>query len=301
MPLPQAPVNRLEANRRGIALMSLSIGAFIINDAIVKYVSQSLGATQLIFIRGASSLVMLLCVAHAMGVFKNRSQVVKDFFQWPIQRRSILDACASLIYLSAVFHLPLANATAINMATPIFISLLASFALKESIPLQRWLIIVTGFTGVLLIVQPATDSFNIWAVVCVSGTLLHAIRDVSTRSISSHIPSILITLSTAITVTISSGVLSIFEGWTPPSLIQLLWLAISAVFLSLGHYLLIRSSRAGEMSVIAPFRYVGLIFAVVLGYAIWGDIPNWMAWLGIALLVIAGIMMLRSIQKNNDQ
>jgi drug/metabolite transporter (DMT)-like permease len=113
-----------------------------------------------------------------------------------------------------------------------------------------------------------------------------------TRTISHAIPSILITLSTAVAVTLLAGGLSLFSDWRPFSGMQLGLLAAASVFLSAGYFLLTVAMRGGEMSLIAPFRYAGLLFALVLGYAVWRDVPNALAWAGIALLVAAGLYVL---------
>ncbi|HEX2544459.1 MAG TPA: DMT family transporter, partial [Ramlibacter sp.] len=124
------------------------------------------------------------------------------------------------------------------------------------------------------------------------GTVLHACRDLTTRAIHKGIPSILITLSTAVAVTLFAGVWCLVSEWHTPTLQHLALLAAASVFLSGGYYLLTISMRGGEMSLIAPFRYTGLLFALVLGYLVWGDVPNALAWAGIALLVAAGLYVL---------
>jgi drug/metabolite transporter (DMT)-like permease len=206
--------------------------------------------------------------------------------------RALLDSLATVTYLSSLFHLPIANATAINMATPLFITLIAVLALGEKVGGARWLAIATGFIGVLLVVQPSGSAFNAYALLCLGGTLLHASRDLVTRTIDRSIPSIVVTLSTAVAVTVLAAVWGVFQDWRPVAWQQLALLAAASVFLSGGYYLLTISMRSGEISVIAPFRYAGLLFAVVLGYAVWGDVPNALAWSGIALLVGAGLFVL---------
>ena len=105
-------------------------------------------------------------------------------------------------------------------------------------------------------------------------------------------PSILITLATSAAVTLLAGGLSLVQGWRTFGAAQLGLLALASVFLATGYYLIINSMRHGEMSLIAPFRYSGLLFAVVLGYTIWGDVPNLVAWCGIVLLVGSGLYVL---------
>ena len=277
-------------NRRGIVAMSAGMASFVANDSLVKYVSQSLPSSQLIFIRGVFATVLLLAIAHAMGASRQLGLLVDK----RVLMRAAFDAFATMSYLTSLFHLPIANATAINMATPLVITLLAVVIFKDKVGAARWLAIAVGFTGVLLVVQPAGSAFNAYALLCLFGTLLHASRDLTTRTIHAGVPSILITLSTAVAVTLLSGAWGATQAWQAVSMRQFGLLAAASVFLSCGYYLLTVAMRAGEMSLIAPFRYSGLLFAIVLGYAIWGDVPNALAVLGIALLVGAGLYMLRA-------
>lgn len=276
------------ANRRGVLAMSAGMAAFVTNDSLVKYVSQSLPAFQLIFLRGVFATLLLLAVVHAMG----HTRRMGSLFDRRVLLRALFDGFATLTYLTSLFHLPIANATAINMATPLFITLFAVIAFHEKVGPGRWLAIATGFAGVLLVVQPAGASFNAYSLLCLGGTLLHASRDLMTRVIDRSIPSILITFSTALAVTLLSGGLALTQAWQPVSGAQLGLLAGASVFLSLGYFLLTVSMRGGEMSLIAPFRYTGLLFALVLGWLVWGDVPNALAWTGIALLVAAGLYVL---------
>ncbi|MGA0569120.1 DMT family transporter [Variovorax sp. VNK109] len=278
------------ANRRGITAMLISIAFFVVNDAIVKYLGQTLGGGQTIFLRGVCAVLMLVFVARVFGLARDFSGL-KDR---KVIMRSVVEACASTAYLTALFHMPLANATAINMATPLVITLFAVLFLKEHVAPTRWLAVFGGFAGVLLIVQPAAASFNAYSVLCVGAMLLYATRDFITRFITSGVPTIVVAIASAIGLTLFSGGVALFQEWKPLTLQHVGLLAAAGACVSGAFYMLIVSLRAGEMSVIAPFRYAALLFALVLGYFIWGDIPNTMAWIGIALLVAAGIYLLHS-------
>jgi drug/metabolite transporter (DMT)-like permease len=268
--------------------MAAGMASFVSNDALVKFVSQSLPAAQLIFLRGVFATLLLLAISHALGA----TAKLHTLADRKVVVRAAFDAFATVTYLTSLFHLPLGNATAINMAAPLFITLFAVIAFKEHVGAGRWLAIVTGFTGVLLVVQPSGAAFNAYALLCLGGTLLHASRDLITRVLDKSIPSILVTLSTAGAVTLLTGLWSLFIDWQPVSWQQLALLAAASVFLSGGYFLLTVAMRGGEMSLIAPFRYTGLLFALVLGYLVWGDVPNTVAWAGIALLVAAGLYVL---------
>ena len=277
-------------NRRGILAMSLAMALFIANDALVKQVSATLPGPQLIFIRGLMATTLVLIMAQAMGHLKNWRLMLNKRL-WV---RGSLDAAASLAYLTAVFHLPLANATAINLSSPLFITAFAIVFLKEQVALQRGLLILLGFTGVLLVVQPSSDGFNVYAWLAVLATLLHATRDTLTRGIGLHVPALLITLSTAVSVAVAAGGITLTQTWTPVDSLSLALLFGASLFLSMAYYLLIVAMRSGEMSLVAPFRYSGLLFALLIGYVVWGDVPNLLGWAGIFLLAISGLLILRS-------
>jgi drug/metabolite transporter (DMT)-like permease len=287
--MTHSPAEALRAaNRRGVLAMAAGMACFVSNDALVKFVSQSLPAAQLIFIRGAFATALLLAIAHALGATRH----LRSLADRKVLLRAGLDAFATMTYLTSLFHLPIGNATAINMATPLFITLFAVIAFGERVGAGRWLAVATGFLGVLLIVQPSGDAFNAYALLCLAGTLLHAARDLTTRVIAPSIPSILVTVSTAVAVTVLSGAIAAFQAWKPVAAGQYALLAAASVFLGGGYFLLTVAMRGGEMSLIAPFRYTGLLFALLLGFLVWGDVPNAWAWAGIALLVAAGLYVL---------
>lgn len=285
------PAPARESNRRGIELMTLSMACFIVNDTLVKFVSQSLPAGQLIFLRGAMASMLVLAIMRVTGTPLQPRRLVSGI----VPLRSAIDALATLAYLGSLFHLPIANATAINMATPLVITLLAVVWLRARVPLAHALAVAAGFAGVLLVIQPGIDGLNAWAWLCLLGTVLHAVRDFLTQQVPREIPSIAVTLATAVTVTLAAGALSLVQGWQPMGLLQLALLAAAAVFLSGGYQFLIRAMRTGgDIAVIAPFRYTGLLMAMALGWLVWGDVPNRLAWAGIALVVAAGLYLLRS-------
>lgn len=277
-------------NRRGVLAISAGMAAFVANDTLVKYVSQTLPASQLILLRGIMASALLLVIAHAMGVTRR----LADLLDGRVMARAGLDALGTVTYLVSLFHIPLANATAINMATPLVVTVLAVVAYREQVNTARWLAIAVGCAGVLLVVQPGGADWSAYALLCLAGTLFQATRDFATRLIDRTIPSVLITLSTAITVTLFAGVWSLFQDWAPVQPVQLGLLAAASVFLSAGYFLVTVAMRAGEMSLIAPFRYSGLVFALLLGYAVWEQVPNAWAWAGIALLLGAGMWLMRA-------
>lgn len=278
-----------EITRHNIRLMVGAMTAFTLNDTLVKWVSESMPTGQLIFIRGVVATVFIVVASRWMGGVGPWRRLASSWVAW----RSLVDAAATFLFLVSLFHLPLATAVSINMVTPLVIAAMAACWWRERVSVMRWLIIAVGFVGVLLIIQPGVEGWNTWAWVCLAGTLLTAYRDIITRKVSSDMPSIGITLATSVAVTTLAGGVSVLEGWEPMTLQEVALLAAASAFLSAGYHLVIRATRSGDISAVAPFRYVALLIAVACGWILWGHVPNLLAWGGIALVIGAGLMLLR--------
>ena len=121
-----------------------------------------------------------------------------------------------------------------------------------------------------------------------------SVRDVLTRRIAVGVPATIITLATAVAVTLLSGAVSLVEGWQPFGGFEFTLLALASVFLAAGYYCIVVGMRHGELSVVGPFRYSGLLWAVIIGFVVWGDVPNALAWVGIVLLTGSGLYVVYS-------
>lgn len=268
--------------------MVAAMACFIANDALVKQLSASLPAGQLIFVRGLMATALVLLAARLMST---RLQP-RRLLQGAVPLRALVDAAATFSYLLSLFHLPLGNATAINMASPLMITVIAVLWLGVRLAPPQVLAIVAGFAGVLLVIQPAGDGFNAWAWLCLLATVLHAVRDLLTPRIARDVPAIGITLATALAVTVVAALITLAQGWQAMTWRQTALLATAAVFLAGGYHLVIRATRSGELALVAPFRYSGLLMAVALGWLIWGEVPNTLAWAGIVLVIGAGAYLM---------
>ena len=285
-PAPDAP---RAANRRGVLAMCGAMACLVANDTLVKFASQSLPASELIFVRGVFATALLLVLVRVMGL----GGQLPALLDRRVLLRALLDGLGTLAYLISLFHLPLANTNAINMAAPLFITVFAALLFHERVAAARWAAVGVGFTGVLLVVQPVGSAFNAFALLCLLGALLNASRDIVTRTIPRGVHALLITLTTAVIVLLLSAGWGLFQPWRPLTAGQLALLAAASVCLSGGYLLLTVSMRSGDLSLVAPFRYTALLFAVVLGWVVWSDVPNATAWTGIALLVGAGLFVLQ--------
>ena len=277
------------ANRRGILYMASAMVCLVLNDALMKHLGQALPVPQMVFIRGAFAVLMVYAVARWTGAATRLPRLLDR----PVLARAALDAVGTLLYLVALMHLPLGNATAINLAAPLIMAALAVAVLHERAGPARWAAIGAGFMGVLLVIQPSAQGFNGWSLVCLSGTFFQATRELLTRRIDPAVPSLLITLASALAVLVLAAGAIALQGWQPVAPLQMARLALAAALLSSGYFFIVNSMRHGEMTVVAPFRYTGLLVAVGLSWLVWDQVPNALAWAGIAVLMLAGLALLR--------
>lgn len=275
----------LAANRRGIVFMSAAMSVFIVNDTLIKIASESMPASQVIGLRGMMAAVWIGAVLLATTPVRE----LRWLGEPRVLGRCLLDIAGTFTYLWALFALPIATATAVNMATPIFITVMAVLWLRESVGWRRWSAVAAGFIGVLLIVRPSAEGLNWWALLAFGATGLHAFRDIYTRRISSRIPSIVITFANALSVGLFGCAMAAVDDWRPMGWREWSLLGSASLFLAIGYHWVVLAMRAGEASVIGAFRYGGLVWAVIIGWVVWGHIPDPPTWAGMALLVGAGL------------
>jgi drug/metabolite transporter (DMT)-like permease len=267
------------------------MASFIVNDALIKLVGEHMATVQVVFIRGLCAAVL---VSAGILLWQPASlRTVTGRAGRLVYCRAMIDALSTFGYLWALFHLPLPDITAINMSAPLTVTALAVIFLGERVAWRRWTAILAGFVGVLFVIQPTGQGFNWFSVVALMATLLHATRDLMTRFIAGEVPSIVVTLATAVVVTVMAGVALLGVGWQPVSTIDLALLVGAAVFLIGGYHFIIVAMRSGEASVVAPFRYTAILWSLILGYGVWGDVPNVHASVGIIMLVGSGLYMIR--------
>jgi len=275
----------LAANRRGIVLMSAAMSVFIVNDTLIKIASETMPASQVIGVRGMMASVWIGAVLLAT----TPARELRWLSEPHLLGRCVLDIIGTFSYLLALFALPIATATAINMSTPIFITVMAVLWLGESVGWRRWSAVAAGFIGVLLIVRPSPEGLNWWALLAFGATGLHAFRDIYTRRISGAVPSIVITFANALSVGLFGCAMAVIDDWNPMGWREWVLLGSASLFLAIGYHWVVLAMRAGEASVIGAFRYSGLVWAVIIGWAIWSHIPDALTWAGMALLVGAGL------------
>lgn len=276
-------------NLRGGLFMSLAMAGYGFNDVIIKHLSSSLELGQTIFVRGLFAVFLLLILAMASG----NMRALKTALQPAIIIRSLSEVMATITFLIALFNIPIANTTAILQALPLVVTLGAALFLGETFGWRRMIAIAIGFVGVLIIVRPGLDGFNIYSLAVLAAVIFAATRDLSTRLISKDVPSLFIALVTAIAVTVMGGSIALFEEWKPLDLIALGWLALAAGLVVVGYSFIASAMRVGDISFIVPFRYTILLYAIFAGVVFFDEVPDFYTLLGSAIIVATGFYTLR--------
>lgn len=277
----------LSENLRGAGFICLSMFGFAMNDALMKLMAPGLGLFQAVFVRGVFASLFVLALAWRFGALR-RLPPARDLPM--IAVRIAAEMGATFCYLTALFHLPIANVSAIAQTMPLMITFAGAALLGERVGWRRWSAVAVGFVGVLIIVRPAAEGFDWHAVYALLGVICFTIRDLSTRGLSDETPSILVTLITSVGVMTLGGVGTAVGGaWTPVEATTLAGLACAALALPVGYYFGVAAMRSGDIGFVSPFRYTILIWAILLGMVVFGDVPDVPMLAGATLIVAAGL------------
>jgi len=283
----------MQENGRAIAIMMIAMMGFIFNDSFVKLVSDRLPLGQIMFIRGLFALALLLVICIANGSIRRFSRLAN---KW-VGVRVFAEVSATCLYLTALFNMPIANATAILQALPLLVTAGAAIFLGAPVGWRRWTAVTVGFCGVLLIVRPGLAGFDAWALVALAGVMFMMLRDLSTNVLPKDVPTLGVSFATLLGVCLMGLVLSLGEDWLVPTWRELAYLATAAGFILVGFVSIIAAMRMGDLSVVAPFRYSIILWAILIGYVVWGDVPDGPTLAGIAILVGTGLYSLMRERK----
>ncbi|HSS63327.1 MAG TPA: DMT family transporter [Gammaproteobacteria bacterium] len=258
----------------GVALLTLS-------DAAAKWFTADYPVGQVVSIRALFIIAFIVFFAAArnrvsdLRIRSYRNHLLRGGF-----------ACAStLLFVMGLSLLPLADAIAVTFAGPLFITALAPLILRERVGWRRWLAVLAGFTGVLLMVRPSGDYARFAVLLPLGAALAGSLRDLVTRRISIGESSTAILLSTNLIVLLA-GLVFFPAGWRLPDPLDFLLMGLAGGLMGAAHYLHIEAFRLAEAAVIAPFKYTNMVWGVLFGFVIWGHLPDrWVV--GGSLVVIA--------------
>lgn len=279
----------LPNNIRGSLFMVISMAGFALNDSMTKLASAEMNAGQVMLIRGVFATLLIGLIAWQQGALRVPSHALNPL----VIARVVAEVFATGCFLIGLAHMPLANSSAILQVLPLVITLGAAIFLGEPIGWRRMLAITIGFIGVLIIVRPGFAGFNFFALFSLASVVLCAIRDLTTSRVPAAVPTVFVSFITTVFVMLGGAVMMVpLGGWTPPSTGSVGILALSAVMVLVGYQFVILAMRSGDVSAVAPFRYSNLIWAIFLGFVIFGDVPDLPMIVGSIIVVGSGIYAL---------
>lgn len=276
-------------NSRGAMWMTICMVAFTCNDALMKAAFDDVPLTQALFLRGLCSLIFLTAIAYATGALK-LPEARRD--RRLILLRTLVDSGSVFLVMIGLKNMPLANVSAILQVLPLSVALAAALFFGEALGWRRLVAILVGFGGVLLIVRPGGDGFSVYSLCVLAAVCGVTVRDLAARRLSASVPSMTAAFAMSLGVTVFGGAASMFETWvalTPESAAKLLG---ASVFIVIGYISSLLSMRIGDLGATAPFRYAGLLAALILGLLVFGDWPAPLTLLGAAIIVATGIFTL---------
>lgn len=266
--------------------MSVCMAAFGINDALMKLSSQDFHLFQAIFLRSVLSTIFLGVYAWHQRAFMIGIPKGERKF---IFLRTVGEICGAFMFLNAIFNMPIANASAILQSMPLAITLAGAIFLKEPVGWRRYMAVLIGFAGVMIIVRPGSDGFNNYSLFALGAIFLLVLRDLTTRKISRAVPSSMVSFMTSLGIMMASAATLPFIEWTPVTIENGSVLLAASLFLIVGYVLSVSAMRTGDIGFVSPFRYMILLWSIILGIFMFDDIPDTLTIVGSAIIVATGV------------
>lgn len=262
-----------------------AMAAFVVNDAMMKLAATDLPTGQVIFLRGLIIVPVLAALMLASATHATLEMLCRP----GIVARCAAEVAAAILYLSALFRMPIADCTAILQFTSLALTAGAAVFLGAPVGWRRWLATLVGLIGVLIIIRPGATAFNPYAALALLAVAFIAARDLITRRLGNDVPTIVIAFTSTAAVAVSSFGLLPFETWRWPSSAAMLALLGASAALLGAQYWIILAMRTGDIAVVAPFRYSIILWAIVAGFLVWREVPDFATWVGIAVVTAAGL------------
>jgi drug/metabolite transporter (DMT)-like permease len=279
-------------NRRGIVMMLIAMACYVLNDAFIKVAASHYTTGQILALRGICASLIVLALASRAGAIGHWRALARPI----VALRAVLEIATAVTSVMALSLMSLATVTSLMMTAPLIVVAFSMSAGRESWRADRVLAAGLGFAGVLVVLRPSLEGSALglaFALAC-AGSL--AARDLVNRRIPEEVPSILITAATTLAVTAAGMVMSAMDTRRELEAEAFAWIAGAAVFAALGNYAVVAASRGVDLSVVAPFRYSSIVWALLIAYAFWGEAPDWRICTGVALISASGLYMLRGVR-----
>ena len=273
-------------NLYGALFMTLSMFGYASTDAFIKFIGLILPLSEILFLRGVVAVFLLFLLTYIRNEFfiKIKNDQYKYLFL-----RIFGDIGCTILFLTALINMKIANATAILQCLPLALTFCASLFLKERVGWRRWSAIIIGFFGVLIIIKPNSEDFNYYSLLAMGAVFFIVLRDLSTKKLDQSIPSTFISLVTAASVTLTGLLFAPFQVWVIPSIEIFGALSATAVFLILGILFNVMCMRIGEVGFVVPFRYTIILFSIIYGIIFYNEIPDLPMIFGTFIIIVTGL------------
>ena len=263
--------------------------AFTVNDAFMKSLSGDIPLFQAVLLRGIVAIICLTIMCRVMDQL-HFNLPRRDWGLILLRTRG--EVGGTYFFLTALFHMPIANVSAILQALPLAVSLAATLFLGEALGWRRFAAIAIGFVGVVLIIQPGGADFSSYSIYALIAIACITLRDLAVRRMSVQVPVVFVALIAAIGVTALGAIGSLFITWQPMSATSAMQIGGATICLIFGYIFSVSAMRSGEISFVAPFRYTSLLVALILGMAVFNEWPNVLTVLGASIVVATGLFTL---------
>jgi drug/metabolite transporter (DMT)-like permease len=274
-------LNDRSARLAGIGLMLAGIWACSFGDALGKYIVASYPVGQLLFLRAVASLALLSPL-----IWRSRHEFMRLERPGLHLLRVVLSTLEVAAFFVAVMYLPLADVITFYLASPIFVTALSALVLREQVGWRRWCAVGVGFCGVLIAMQPSAQTITWPALIALGGSTCFAVLMLITRSLRGASDTVL--ASSQFVGTLVFGALLLPFGWVTPSLPGFGLFALAGA-ISVGALLCVnRSLKLAPASVVVPYQYSMIVWAVIFGYVVFGDVPTLATLIGAAIIIGAG-------------
>jgi drug/metabolite transporter (DMT)-like permease len=279
-----------KANLLGSIWMIASMAIFAIEDAFVKAASVTLPVGQILIIFGLGGAVVFAVLAR----LNKEPLFIKDVISPPMRIRVVFEIIGRLFYVLAIAMTPLSSATVILQATPLVVVAGAALVFGEKVGWRRWSAIFIGLVGVIIIIQPGTDSFSMLSVLAIIGMIGFAGRDLASRAAPATLSTSLLGLYGFLSIVIAGVMFAIWQGSSFVSLdIKTFFYLLGAITAGVAAYAcLMKAMRTGEVSAVTPFRYTRLLFGITIGVVLFGESLSSTMLLGSGLIVVSGLFIM---------
>ena len=272
-------------NARGSLLMILSMALFAIEDMFLKWLTRAMPIGQILLVGGLFGMIFFAMIARLQG----RRTLTRAALHPAVCLRNLGEVVGTLAYLTALAAVPLATVSAVLQAMPLATTLGAALFMGEQVGWRRWLAIITGFVGVLIVIRPGAEGFTpaaLWVLITVAAL---ALRDLASRRIPTDSNDAQVSTWGLAAVAVLGAALLTQQTAVTPTVLQTAQLTGMLIFGTAGYWAIIAATRTGDVAVDSPFRYVRLVFAVLIGATVFAETPDTFTLIGSAVIIASGL------------